>query len=422
MFRRSFALPVVCGLVVLLLCAPAVARKWTSAKGRFTIDAEYVDATDDAVRLKKVDGAVITVPLDKLSEDDRKHIAELLKAEKTPVKVDPNLTEEKAEAILKAKGLIYRSGEVRLPEESDLSAGLKEATKLRSEMLKSGRMLTAVEAQADKARQVISNLVALNVQLNAQLINVRQGDVTTNNKIIGAIQANEGQITLYRQGAEKLREQVRLTRGKANEAREAYIEKVLAMRELADSILVKYSKLAADAEVQGAIAKLSEGDDTPIKLAATREYLGAERKLQTMEESVLSESIPLRSGGGGSYYVSVMINGKYTHEMVVDSGSSMLAVPHEMAKQCGIEVTSEDQKIILVLADGSEIEAHEVTLASVRVGKFTIDNVRCAVFGPDATEAEPLLGMTFLNHFKFEINASKNTLTMVRVEEENKRK
>ena len=63
------------------------------------------------------------------------------------------------------------------------------------------------------------------------------------------------------------------------------------------------------------------------------------------------------------------------------------------------------------------IRAHEVTVPSLRVGKFTVDNVRCAVLGPEATEAEPLLGLSFLKQFRFEIDTQKSTLTMVKVDE-----
>ena len=54
-------------------------------------------------------------------------------------------------------------------------------------------------------------------------------------------------------------------------------------------------------------------------------------------------------------------------------------------------------------------------LASVRVGKFTVENVECAVLGDDAVAAEPLLGMSFLEHFKFEVDAAARKLTMVKV-------
>ena len=44
-----------------------------------------------------------------------------------------------------------------------------------------------------------------------------------------------------------------------------------------------------------------------------------------------------------------------------------------------------------------------------------MDNVECAVLGPEASMAEPLLGMSFLENFKFEIDAAAKKLNMVKV-------
>ena len=49
-------------------------RTWTSADGRFTVEAEFVKAIGGKVTLRKRDGTKITVPMKKLSEDDRRVI------------------------------------------------------------------------------------------------------------------------------------------------------------------------------------------------------------------------------------------------------------------------------------------------------------------------------------------------------------
>jgi aspartyl protease family protein len=62
-----------------------------------------------------------------------------------------------------------------------------------------------------------------------------------------------------------------------------------------------------------------------------------------------------------------------------------------------------------------------MTLPSVRVGKFSLENVECAVLGPEATRAEALLGMSFLGAFQFEIDSAAKKLTMVKVQGEGKK-
>jgi SLA1 Homology Domain 1 (SHD1) protein len=50
-------------------------RKWTDITGKFKIEAELVSLTDGNVQLKKKDGSLVSVPLDKLSQADREFIA-----------------------------------------------------------------------------------------------------------------------------------------------------------------------------------------------------------------------------------------------------------------------------------------------------------------------------------------------------------
>ena len=52
----------------------ARARKWTDATGNFTVEAELVQSKDGTVRLKKGNGQIINLPVEKLSEADREYL------------------------------------------------------------------------------------------------------------------------------------------------------------------------------------------------------------------------------------------------------------------------------------------------------------------------------------------------------------
>ena len=97
------------------------------------------------------------------------------------------------------------------------------------------------------------------------------------------------------------------------------------------------------------------------------------------------------------------------------AGASLISLPQKTAKSFGLKPSASDETILLQLADGRTIQAKLMKLSEVRVGKFTLKDVECAVLGPEAIAAEPLLGMSFLGHFKFEIDAQAETLTMVKV-------
>jgi len=65
---------------VMLAAVPpsfAQTRTWTDNTGKFTIEAEFVDVADAGVRLRKTDASLIVVPLERLSEADRRHVQSL---------------------------------------------------------------------------------------------------------------------------------------------------------------------------------------------------------------------------------------------------------------------------------------------------------------------------------------------------------
>ncbi len=67
-------------LVSLLLVVgsePCDARTWTDDSGVFTVEAELVEIVGDRVRLQRTNGKVITVPLEKLSDADRRYLRTL---------------------------------------------------------------------------------------------------------------------------------------------------------------------------------------------------------------------------------------------------------------------------------------------------------------------------------------------------------
>ena len=59
-----------------------------------------------------------------------------------------------------------------------------------------------------------------------------------------------------------------------------------------------------------------------------------------------------------------------------------------------------------------------MTLDSVRVGKFTVKDVRCAVLPAGLTQAPPLLGGSFLRHFSYRHNPGGGKVTFWKVQTE----
>ena len=81
--RASAAAPALCFLLLVAIAtaegqdAVEKSRLWSDATGKFKIDAVLLDRNANAVRLKKGDGRVVTVPVNRLSKKDQDYLASL---------------------------------------------------------------------------------------------------------------------------------------------------------------------------------------------------------------------------------------------------------------------------------------------------------------------------------------------------------
>lgn len=64
---------ILCAVIVLSVSSAwAEVRTWSSASGKFSVQAELIEVVDGKARLRKEDGRVIAVPIAKLSSADRR--------------------------------------------------------------------------------------------------------------------------------------------------------------------------------------------------------------------------------------------------------------------------------------------------------------------------------------------------------------
>jgi hypothetical protein len=89
--------------LLLLAPSPALARKWTDNTGQYSVDAELVEVKGDDVLLKKPDGSIIPVPINRLSDADRRYLEHLKK--------QTGETQDAAIAEIKKLGGSYRCDE-----------------------------------------------------------------------------------------------------------------------------------------------------------------------------------------------------------------------------------------------------------------------------------------------------------------------
>lgn len=116
--------------------------------------------------------------------------------------------------------------------------------------------------------------------------------------------------------------------------------------------------------------------------------------LQPGEPVTLSASeTVLTSDRGGHFTTTARINGERVR-MLVDTGSSDVALPYEEAERLGVDVTRLRFTRPVMTANGQAMVA-PVVLPEVTVGPITLKNVKASVAEPGRL-ASPLLGMSFL--------------------------
>ena len=148
-------------------------------------------------------------------------------------------------------------------------------------------------------------------------------------------------------------------------------------------------------------------------LGPSPEFVAAADELKKWQAAIESEAIPMREDHG-TFTVEVLVNGEKL-QMGVDTGASCVCLPGEVAEKLKLVPTDRDEVVQLKLADGRVIEGREMSLATVRVGRFTAENVTCVVLQKGLPDPSILLGGSFLNRFIVKLDASKNELHLTEV-------
>ena len=321
---------------------------------------------------------------------------------------------EKAEEILQKVGL-KRSGRIiQSIETAAISRSLSVLNRTTRELRLVNSDWKSATQRLEKIERELKRLIVQDGELNLQLARAAGVDVSENNRLVALINATRTQKELIRKEETAARRIAAEKRAALNRAEADYAGIVLAIRKDYEDLENKLRESLSDREVQIAMKVIATNyrmteDWTAAKILAT-----LDKKIQQIEKQIFSESIPLQVEENGSLYVNVVVGTK-SARMVVDSGATMVSLPAKTAAELEIKVPVDAPRLNLVLADGRTIPARRVTLKQVRVGQFEAEGVDAAILDPSATGSQPLLGMSFLGNFKFEINTPERSLKMLRV-------
>ena len=115
---------------------------------------------------------------------------------------------------------------------------------------------------------------------------------------------------------------------------------------------------------------------------------------------------------GNSYFVMARINKKGNVRLLVDTGATDVQISVALAKRLGIKFREEDA-IPCTLANGAIVQGSPIVFKSIRIGGITVKKVNGIVLlSQISAHDQGLLGMSFLKHFKFEIDSKRDLLIL----------
>jgi clan AA aspartic protease (TIGR02281 family) len=322
----------------------------------------------------------------------------------------------KADKIFADAGLRRSGKTISTTSTADVARGISALSRSRRSLKLIHDTWKQTSQQLAQMKRQSELLNVQNIELNTQLAKPFL-DATTNNRLVGLINANVAKMRQLETEEGRFKEKLSADRKAVNDAEAAYAESVLALRRDLNAVKVKLDETLKSEELKIAVKVSNANFGTPATLTTDTLLTAIDKRLKQIEQEIFSESVPLDVTENGSLYVNVSV-GDQSIRMVLDSGATLISLPAATASQLGIIIPADAPQLRLVLADGREIPGRAVTIAKVRIGQFEAEDVEAAVLDAVATNAEPLLGMSFLGNFKFEIDTADKSLKLLRVNDE----
>jgi clan AA aspartic protease (TIGR02281 family) len=319
-----------------------------------------------------------------------------------------------ADDAMKARGLRRIDQVLVLSDETTVIKKFREIDALRKKVTASQQAAAAAEKKVDDKRMLLIDYAEKRRMLRAQMDNITS--VKAHNRLVGMLNELVDR-TIILEKSDKEEKDAAAARAAATTIAEQYIELLLQVRRQYDEVEAEYQRLADDSEMQRAIDELGQKSSKPCKLGPTNSFTRLDNTLKKLEAGVLSETIVLRRGDGNLWHVTATFNGKHAQDMAIDTGASIVSLPYQVAKDAGLAPSAQDPTVQMGMADGRVIEAKLVVAPSVRVGKFQVERVECAVLPENMPHAEPLLGLSFLKHFTFKIDSANGKLAIAKIDE-----
>jgi clan AA aspartic protease (TIGR02281 family) len=316
------------------------------------------------------------------------------------------------EELLKEKDLRPSGTTYVLEMESEVQKQLNGARALYQQLSFSRRKQQEYTQGVAGDKALIQDLTQQRIMLHQQL--QQAATVAQNHQLVAMIHEITDRLNLLREAAADPTAKRELD-ALVPRQREAFVQAVIGLRHLVDVTSERYKALAEDPQVEEALEALNRKTKAKLTLGPSRGYLSNVRLLEKVEASVLTATVELHKEGG-VFWLDATFNGKVTKSMVFDTGAGITMLPAELADEIGLKPGPSASTVRCQTADGRVVRAKLMTVPTLRVGKFTVKDVECAVMPRGKEDIPPLLGVTFHKFFTYKFSPESGTLVLTKVD------
>ncbi len=117
--------------------------------------------------------------------------------------------------------------------------------------------------------------------------------------------------------------------------------------------------------------------------------------------------------GSSTIRTDVMLNGHAAYPFVIDTGATFTSISQEMAEALGYQISPAMERVVIGTANGI-ISAPMVVLDSLDLHGYTVRNLKAIVLPRKAQSMVGLLGLNFLDHFRYSVDAGRKEFRLER--------
>ena len=247
-------------------------------------------------------------------------------------------------------------------------SGLLRSRRAESQLQAYTTKRRAVEADINRAQDLIIQLGKERIAINNQMQSKKGGDPQTYNRLVA--QANERGTDIDE--GNKYVEQRKADLEKLTEPGD-HITVTLDLADRMDAAAKQYEQLADDEQVKAALSQINQTSKIKFRLGSSPTFadqLPRLRSTRHAEQCRCQTRIPRRSSScsGDAQWSGACPNG-------LRFRASLVTITSGIAKELNLATKADDEEITLVVADGKEVKAKVATLASLQVGQFNVKNV-----------------------------------------------